>query len=193
MSFTFYSNIPAAANNPSFDQPNMLQNNESTAGIIEVDHVGFNTASGGTHLQVNFSSKNSQGAQTDPSSVLYTGNGTESTIAELYYKNQNATLQISCIKAFGYFDNNGNPIGTPQNISCSKTSTGLFAMTVSPNVVASNHVVIFVSNNNAGNSFSNYSNIVYGGGTLTFNVNIWVSNASGTRTDNSFSVMVLQL
>lgn len=55
-SFTFYNNIPAAANNPSVDQPKMLVNNQSENSIWDVDHVGFNTSGGGRHTQVTFNS-----------------------------------------------------------------------------------------------------------------------------------------
>lgn len=64
--WTFNSGIPAAANDPSVDQPDMLNNNASTLGIIGTDHVTFNTqgpigpphGSGGQHLQVSFNGNN---------------------------------------------------------------------------------------------------------------------------------------
>lgn len=52
MSFTFNSSIPAAGNFPGNDQPLMLLNNISTAGLIAIDHIGFNTANGGAHTHV---------------------------------------------------------------------------------------------------------------------------------------------
>ena len=52
MTFTFNNAIPAAGNNPSSDQPDMLQNNISNALIWDVDHYGFGVANGGTHLRV---------------------------------------------------------------------------------------------------------------------------------------------
>lgn len=52
MSFTFNDAIPAAPNNPSADQPDMLQNNISTNAILDVDHITFNTANGGKHKYV---------------------------------------------------------------------------------------------------------------------------------------------
>ena len=54
MTFTFNAGIPAANNNPSVDQPVMLQNNIATNGIIAVDHVGFNISNGGEHNKVTF-------------------------------------------------------------------------------------------------------------------------------------------
>lgn len=56
--FTFDDTIPAANNNPSSDQPLMLINNQSDAGIWDIDHVGFNQSNGGTHSQITFSSNN---------------------------------------------------------------------------------------------------------------------------------------
>jgi hypothetical protein len=50
--FPFNTGIPAAANNPSIDQPEMLKNNISTAGLIAVDHVGFGLNNGGFHNKV---------------------------------------------------------------------------------------------------------------------------------------------
>lgn len=120
MTFTFNTNIPAANNNPSVDQPDMLGNNVATDGIIAVDHISFNALNGGQHKQVTFNNKNVPGAQTDPQSVLYTNNvgatafntASASTVAEMFYINQSGTLPISLLKAYGYFDNNGNPLNT---------------------------------------------------------------------------------
>lgn len=49
--FIFSTNKPAANNDPSVDQPDMLQNNVSTNGIINVDHYTFNDNNGGLHKQ----------------------------------------------------------------------------------------------------------------------------------------------
>lgn len=64
--WTFNSGIPAAGNDPSVDQPSMLNNNVSTLGLIATDHVTFNTqgpigpplGSSGQHLQVTFNGNN---------------------------------------------------------------------------------------------------------------------------------------
>lgn len=52
--FMFNSSVPAAANNPSNDQSPMLQDNQSTLGILGVDHITFNLNNGGQHKQVTF-------------------------------------------------------------------------------------------------------------------------------------------
>jgi hypothetical protein len=104
MSFTFNTGIPAANNNPSADQPLMLQNNISTNAILSVDHVTFNSTLGGTHKQVTFTSKNTPaGLPTDPTSIVYTANGVSSTVSQLLFANQNANFPLSSIRAFGTF------------------------------------------------------------------------------------------
>src|SRR5208337_4602987 len=100
----------------------------STNGILAVDHNTFNTANGGTHLQVTFNSKNIPAAQTDPSSVSYTNSGTASTIADLFFRNQNGTFQTSPIKAWGLSDNTG-AIVSSQSVNISsvvRTGDGAF-------------------------------------------------------------------
>lgn len=99
--FTYDENVPTPSHNPSTDVTTMQSNAQSIDGILEVDHVGFNATSGGTHLQTTFSSKNTPGAQTDPASTLYTANGTASSVADLFYKNQNGTFRPNIIKASG--------------------------------------------------------------------------------------------
>lgn len=53
--FNYFLNIPAAANNPSVDQPNMETNTNSINSIIGIDHFSFGSPNGsdGTHQQVN--------------------------------------------------------------------------------------------------------------------------------------------
>jgi hypothetical protein len=47
--FQYNTGIPAAPNNPSVDQPDMLTNTDSIDGLIDVDHIGFNENLGGYH------------------------------------------------------------------------------------------------------------------------------------------------
>lgn len=56
--YIYNAGVPNADNDPSVDQPDMLINAQSIAGIIGEDHVTFNNALGGTHKQVRFSSNN---------------------------------------------------------------------------------------------------------------------------------------
>lgn len=50
--FGYTNPLPVATNNPSFDQPNMTINNNSVAGILAVDHFGFENNNGGWHQKV---------------------------------------------------------------------------------------------------------------------------------------------
>ena len=80
MSISYNLNIPNGPDNPSTDQPNMKTNTNSISSFVAVDHVGFNSSSGGTHLQTTYSSKNTPAAQTDPQSVQYTASGVASSV-----------------------------------------------------------------------------------------------------------------
>jgi hypothetical protein len=52
--FQFDATVPATNDNPSADQPDMLVNNQSTVGILGVDHVTFNLNNGGQHKAITF-------------------------------------------------------------------------------------------------------------------------------------------
>lgn len=54
MTFTYFPAVPAGANDPADDQPQMLTNTASISSIIDIDHVGFNTPNGGYHEQIHF-------------------------------------------------------------------------------------------------------------------------------------------
>lgn len=105
--WTFNSTIPAANNNPSDDQPEMLNNNISTAGIIATDHISFGQNNGGTHIQntyIGYASPTLP-ASTPEASVAYPAAGEAVTAnAQYYYENAVATFPISAIKAFAVFN-----------------------------------------------------------------------------------------
>lgn len=82
MSFTYNNAVPASGDNPSVDQPDMLTNAQAIASIIAVDHVGFNTAGGGKHLQVTFNSNNVPVPPVTPP-VLFTN--TVAGLAQLFF------------------------------------------------------------------------------------------------------------
>lgn len=54
MTFSYNQNIPNPPNDPADDVGIMQTNAQAIAGIIAVDHVGFNVVNGGTHNQVTF-------------------------------------------------------------------------------------------------------------------------------------------
>jgi hypothetical protein len=68
MTFNYTQNIPFASDAPANDQPIMEQNTNSTFGIINVDHVGFNLANGGYHTDIHMVPQ-----LTDPPQILNIG------------------------------------------------------------------------------------------------------------------------
>lgn len=186
MSFTFTSTIPASGNNPSNDQPLMLVNNASTASIISVDHVGFNTANGGTHKQVSFSSENTPGAQTDPASVLYTAPGTASSIAAPYYVNQNATFPMLAIKAFGIFNGTSAAITQSFNVNTIvRNSATSYTVTLNANVVTGTGYGVLITSNSSSGSGVNYYTVT---SNTTFNI-----HTNGVLDPTSVTFIVLQI
>lgn len=105
---TYNLNIPNPPDNPSLDVPLMKTNTNAVDTILAVDHVSFNTANGGTHKQVTFISENAPGLPVDPSSTLYTGAGTASTNADLFFRNASGIFRPNMIKAAGVFTTSGN-------------------------------------------------------------------------------------
>ncbi len=74
---TFDASVPAANDDPSIDQPDMLANNVSTNAWVTQDHYGFNTTGstnnfGGLHQQVSFPATNIPGGYTIP--TIYRNN-----------------------------------------------------------------------------------------------------------------------
>jgi hypothetical protein len=74
MTITYNLNIPAAANNPSVDQPNMQTNTNNIATYVAIDHVAFNTSGSGTHNQVTFANVQAPSTPSNPTAILYTKN-----------------------------------------------------------------------------------------------------------------------
>lgn len=72
--FTYNAGVPNAPDDPADDQPEMLQNTQSTANLINVDHVGFNLSGGGVHRQVTMFLNESNPGIGDGVSALYSNN-----------------------------------------------------------------------------------------------------------------------
>lgn len=83
MTISYNLGIPAAANDPSVDQPDMLENNDAIPAILAIDHVTFNNAGSGQHKQVTFPSNNVPTLPTNPP-VLFTNNDAFS-IPQLFF------------------------------------------------------------------------------------------------------------
>lgn len=58
MTLTYTRGIPATNNNPSNDQPNLLDNTNSVDDIISVDHYSFADTPSGDHKQITFGGNN---------------------------------------------------------------------------------------------------------------------------------------
>ncbi len=82
MTFSYNNGVPAANNNPSVDQPDMLINAQSIASLVAVDHVGFNATGGGRHNQVTFNANNVPSIPTSPP-VLFTN--TAAGLPQLFF------------------------------------------------------------------------------------------------------------
>lgn len=197
---TYNLNIPDGPNNPSNDQPKMKTNANAVDTILAVDHVSFNTAGGtpnaegGTHKQVTFNGKNSALAQTDPQSVLYTGDGIASTVAQLFLRNQNATFQISAICAWAFCQGSDGQVVSSQSSNVAtivKNSIGNFSVTLTTNAVSSATFCVFISSSNSVTplfTIGNYS--ITGMG--TFDV-LFRNTASLPSDPVNFSFQVLQI
>ena len=93
--YPYMSNIPAAGNNPSNDQPNMQINTNSISSILNVDLYGFENTNGGTHQQVTFptASPGSYSPSGD-AGVLYVADDLAAH-AQLFFKNALNTFQLT--------------------------------------------------------------------------------------------------
>lgn len=147
MSFPFNFNIPAAGNNPSDDQPEMLQNNQSSNSMWNVDHVSYNNNAGGKHKQVTFNTQNVAGAQVDPESVLYTNAGSASTNSQLYFRNADETFLVNPVRAFGVFTTSAAVASLNNSYNVTSISGDLDSVTVvlDTNAVTGNNIVVFTN------------------------------------------------
>ncbi len=87
MGFSYNTGVPAANNNPSQDQPDMLTNTQSIASIIAIDHVGFGLADGGKHIHSTYTQLSSKPTISGTDTSVYaklTG-----SLSQLYFEDQN--------------------------------------------------------------------------------------------------------
>lgn len=190
MSFTYNTAVPASGNNPSNDQPDMLTNTQSIDGILDVDHVTFNAANGGTHRQSHYvlftnpSAISNTGTQ---GSVVYGAAGVaDATRAQLYFKNDHQQqIPLTVIKAFGIFDGAGTLLnGMNVSVGSHVVSSGIYVMDVPVNILASNNYLVIVDSTS---SISTYSIISSSQFQLSF------SSVFAPEDPTSFSVLVLQI
>lgn len=197
MSFTFTNSIPAPNNNPSDDQPLMLVNNISTEAILGVDHITFNLSNGGTHQQVTM--VNNPDYLTPPTvtgngCVVYSAAGTAATSAQLFFDNAVASLHLSPIRAWAFFDGTSGAIIASQSVNVSSIThpaAGTYDVTLEVGSFSgTNFAVIATPSLDAANHPLSACYHSIGAGTFSINV----ANPLGTLTDcTSCSFLVLQL
>jgi hypothetical protein len=150
--FTFTNTIPASTHAPSQDQPLMLQNNQSTQGIIGIDHVGFNTATtGGYHNKSSYVIQSGDpaavpggvGAGAD---IVYSKLSTNST-DELFVRKQGGVIQeLTIIKAWCVFNLGGafpiTPIDGYNVTSITNPGPNLIQINFTNNVANANYGVL---------------------------------------------------
>lgn len=194
-SYSYNASIPAANDLPADDQPLMLTNFSSISGLVSQDHVGFNTANGGQHLQVTLPGNNTPGAQTGLASTVYSGPGTaKSSTSQLFYKNGDVPYHLSGVRAWGYANIGGVISSQSYNVTTvTRSSAGNYVVTLTANAVNSANFAVIVSStmNTAvtGGSIAGYT--ITGPGTFQLNFR---SLTGATAVDpDSFSFIVLQL
>jgi len=150
MSFTFTDSIPASGNNPSDDQPLMLQNNVATQGILAVDHFTFNAANGGQHQWTQFPINvafPTPPTPTDSNSVAFPAAGiADASVAQYQFQNSVGTYFLSCIKAYALCTSGGIYESQSFNVaSVVRASTGVYTVTLTDNVVSGNAYAVFIT------------------------------------------------
>lgn len=189
---TFDNTIPAANNYPGNDQPKMLANNVSTAAWSAIDHVGYGQTNNGQHKQVNFAVDNTtQGVQTDPASVLFTAPGVASTVADLQFKNQNATYFPNFIRASGLWKGSAFVAAQGYNSTMINTGAGSYQVTMPANTVTgTNYGVVVTTYTAGGQSPSVIYTIV---SATVFTIGVFASKNGSAFSTTDMSYLVFQI
>jgi hypothetical protein len=114
ITYSYNGTVPSSTNYPGSDQTPMLANTGSISGILENDHIGFNSENGGTHEQISQAGVQTTSTFTGlvaPQSVVYPVLGTAGTNPQVQEVLQNAQciVPLSAIRAFGCFDVTESP------------------------------------------------------------------------------------
>lgn len=147
MTFSYNNGVPATANDPSVDQPDMLLNTQAINGISDVDHIGFNAANGGMHRQVTYPAVTTQGAQTGLASVGYTVAGTANTgAAQWSFKNSISNFIPTTMRAWAFCNNGGIVNSQSMNVaSVVRNGAGDYTATLTANTVTTTSFGVLVS------------------------------------------------
>jgi hypothetical protein len=157
--FPFNTGVPATDNNPSIDQPDMLENTGSENSIWAVDHISYNSNNGGSHLQTGFPDYRSpvlpsDGGANHPSVAYPAAGVADNTNAQYYFQNALArAFPLSAIRSFGSFvssSTSGNITPSIQyNVNGSIVQTvgspnTSFQITLNSNTTTTNNVAVFI-------------------------------------------------
>lgn len=187
MTISYNLGIPAASHNPSTDQPDMLTNTNAVNTILAVDHVSFNTANGGQHLQSTFPGFASPSAPpVTAASVAYPAAGVaDSSRAQLYFQNSQKTFLLSSIRAFALCSGSGGITGGQSlNVtSVVRNSIGNYTITLNANAVVGTNYLVFVQKVNATLNIIPQPSIS----------SSTVINLTTNGVDTDFSIMVIQI
>lgn len=202
-SINYNLGIPDPTHNPSNDVSNMQSNNDAISTIWTQDHTGFNTSSSsvplsGLHKQVTLTTKNTPGAQTDPSSVVYTANGVASSVAQLFFVNQNATYHLSPVRAWASFVGTGalGLIATTQKsnvVSINHNATGSYIITLTANAVSGTTYGVIVSTSQSGTGAQLMADYTISGVSGVFTIVTFSHGPFATADSSNVSFMVLQI
>ena len=196
MTFSYILGVPASADNPSDDQPDMLTNASSIFSIIGTDHVGFNQANSGQHIQMHLNATPNYiappAAPVGNDSIVYSNAGTASSTAQLFFKNSLATVQLSPIRAWAFC-----PVGVvnpPQSVNVTSVvknvPNGSFSITLTANAVTSVNFAVLVSCGLLTGLPMVVNYTITGIG--TFDLNFFSFNVA-TNPNSTFSFQVMQL
>jgi len=147
MSFTYTTNIPFASNSPSVDQPNMETNTNSINSIWAVNHIGFNSANGGTHTKLDFINSQSDPTLSSGTLEVYPktfGSGT--TYLETYTAAKtSAGNQINgympFVKAMAYFNTSTGPFPATLSLTSNSINANIASVVQSTSAPGSGNVI----------------------------------------------------
>lgn len=197
----YNAGIPLSTDLVSNSQSQLLDNFGQLNTQFGIDHTAFAVGGSngdGFHKKVTLSTKNTPGAQTDPSSAVYTASGTASTVADLFFKNQNGTFPISPIKAWGFGDGVSGGITGSQSsnvTSFTRSGTGQYSVTIPANILNSSSYLVIpaVSQANSGTSPDQLSVTYSIINSTSFNLKVVNVKNNVVVDPTSLSFIVLQI
>lgn len=200
---TYNPSIPQSTNNLSVSQGDLLTNFTQLNTQFGIDHDPFYTGStngDGFHKKVTLATKNTPGAQTDPSSAVYSGSGTASSVAQLFYKNQNATYHLSPVKAWAYCAGTvASPTNSVINSQSSgvtnvvRASTGTYTITMPANTVSSADYAVIATATTASGGTNVVACIYQISSATSFTIRTIDPILNSVVNVTSFSFMVIQI